>query len=200
MRPLIVSYYVKGSPYEKEAAELKRSCEKFGWECEIAAIEDKDSWNANCCYKPEFILQCLEKFNRSLIWMDIDSVLVQNPTIFEECCADVAFRINDNVPNTSPMRMLASPMFINNSLSAKKLLSFWKKECEKLIKQDPNALDQVGLRKVVLHYPTIVEIKRLPLTYVAVTENPENRFSYHESAVIVHHELSRIYNSEMATV
>ena len=40
MRPLIVSYYVKGSPYEKEAAELKLSCKKFSMECEIAEIEE----------------------------------------------------------------------------------------------------------------------------------------------------------------
>ncbi len=194
MQPLIVSYYNENSVYEKEATELAESCKNFGLEYEIGAIHEEP------CLKPTFLLAALEKFNRPLIWTDIDSIFVQDPILLKECKADVAFRINDNVPIDSPLKMLTSTMFINNTLSAKKLLSFWKKECEKLLKQDSNALDQVALRKVVLHYPTIVEIKRLPMTYVTVTDNAEDRLAYPDNAVIVHHELSRIYNSEPVSV
>lgn len=187
--PLIVSYYIEDTPYEKEAKELERSCKTFGFDSEITPMTSN-------CFKPEFLLHCLEKHNRPLVWMDIDSVFVQMPTIFQECLADVALRINDSVSFDSPLKILTSTLFINNTDSAKKLLNFWKKECEKIVKKEGSVLDQVALRKVVLHYPTIVEIKRLPATYVTVTESAENRSAYPDNAVIVHHDLSRTYNKE----
>ncbi len=190
--PLIVSYYTEETPYEKEAGDLIASCKKFGLEYEIEAIPNKGSKEANCCFKPEFLLNCLEKYNRPIVWTDIDSMFFQNPTIFEDCKADVALRINDNVPVDSPLKILSNTMFINNTASTKKLLNFWKKECEKLLKQEGPVFDQVALRRVILHYPTMVEIKRLPSTYVTVTDDVEDRSSFPDNAVVVHYKLSRL--------
>ena len=197
-RPLIVSYYTEESPYEKEAADLIASCKKFDLECQIEAIPSKGSWSANCCFKPEFLLACLEKYNRPLVWTDIDSFFFQNPTLFDECKADVALRINDNVAVDSPSKILSNTMYINNTASSKKLLNFWKKECEKLLKQDGPVFDQVALRRVILHYPTMVEIKRLPSTYLTVTDEVDDRSAFPDNAVVVHYKLSRLHAQELA--
>ncbi len=197
-QPLVVSYYAEKTPYEKETEDLITSCKKFGYECVIEAIPDRGSWSANSCYKPEFILKCLEKYNRPLIWVDADSLFFQSPTIFENCKADVALRINDNVAADSPLKILSSTIFINNTASSKKLLNFWKAECEKLLKKEGTVLDQVALRKVILHYPTMVEIKRLPATYVVVTDHAEDKSAFPDNAVVVHYKTSRIYeNAEL---
>ena len=191
-QPLIVSYYTEETPYEKEAGDLIATCKKFGLEHEIEANQSKGSASANACFKPEFLLNCLEKYNRPLVWVDIDSIFFQAPVLFDECKADVALRINDNVPVDSPLKILSSTMFINNTASTKKLLNFWKKECEKLLKQEGTVLDQVALRRVILHYPTMVEIKRLPTTYVTVTDDVEDKASFPDNAVVVHFKLSRL--------
>ncbi len=197
-RPLIVSYYTEESPYAKEAADLVASCKKFNLDVEVSAIPSKGSWSANCCFKPEFLLACLEKHNRPLIWTDIDSTFFAYPTIFDDCKADVALRINDNVPVDSPSKILSNTMYLNNTTSTKKLLNFWKKECEKLLLKEGPVFDQVALRRVILHYPTMVEIKRLPATYITVTDTVEDRSAFPDNAVVVHYKLSRLYANEPA--
>ncbi len=196
--PLVISYYTEDSPYEKEIGDLVTSCKKFGFECQIEAIPNKGSWSEVCCYKPEFILACLEKHNRPLIWVDSDTLFFQSPTLFDDCKADVALRINDNVAVDSPDKILSSTMYINNTASSKKLLNFWKKECEKMLKQGGPVLDQVALRRVILHYPTMVEIKRLPTTYVTVTDDANDKSAFPDNAVIVHYGLSRLYANDSA--
>ena len=191
-RPLVISYYTEGTLYEKEAVDLIASCEKFGLEYEISAVPNLGSWSANCCYKPEFILKKLEEHKRPVIWTDIDSVFVKKPELFDECYADVAMRINDHVPVEDRAKILSGTLFFNDTPSAKKLLQLWQKECERHIAKGGMVFDQVCLRKVVLHYPTIVEMKRLPVSYVMIVDNPEDK-KYPEDAVIVHYQASRLY-------
>lgn len=191
--PLVVSYYTEGTPYEKEAQDLKASCEKFNLEYEILPVPNLGSWSANCCHKAEFLLKKLEEHKRPLIWTDADSVFMQTPKLLLECHADVALRINDYVEINDKAKILTGTMFFNNTASSKKLLQLWKKECEKLL-QNSNTIvfDQVALRKVVLHYPTIVEMKRLPISYVFIVDNPEDKNRVHSDVVVAHYQASRI--------
>ncbi len=191
--PLVVSYYTEGTPYEKEAKDLIASCEKFGLEYEVVGVPSRGSWSANCCYKPEYLLAKLDEHKRPLIWTDVDSVFVQNPEIFYNCGADVALRINDHLPIENKAKILTGTFFINNTASGRKLLQLWKKECERLLVKEEMVFDQVCLRKVILHYPTIVEIKRLPATYVTIVDHPEDKKSLGGDAVVVHYQASRLY-------
>lgn len=184
--PLVVSYYTEGTLYEKHARALKASCEKYHLESDIVPLANRGSWSANSCYKAEFLLKKLEEHNRPLIWTDADSVFLQKPTFLLECQADVALRINDNVAVTDKGKILTGTMFARNTPSAKKLLQLWKKECEKLLLgTEAIVYDRVALRKVILHYPTIVEMKRLPLSYLYVAE--ENDYKQIPAEVIVAH-------------
>lgn len=195
--PLVVSYYTEGTVYEKEAEELKASCEQFHLDYDIARVANRHSWSANCCYKAEFLLNKLEEHGRPLIWMDADSFFVQNPELLLGCQADVALRINDHVAVTDKAKILTSTMFVNNTASAKKLLQLWKKECEKLLLQsDAIVFDRVALRKVVLHYPTIVEMKRLPLSYFYVAEESQSKKDLPSDVIVAHYNMSR--NGELA--
>jgi hypothetical protein len=191
-KPLIVSFYTKDTLYEKEAGDLIASLKKLDLEHEVVAAPNKGSWSANCCYKPEFLLEKLEEHKRPLIWTDADSVFMQRPTLLEDCHADVALRINDHVPVEDKAKMLTATFFINNTASAKKLLQLWKRECERLLARKGNELvfDQVALKKVVLHYPTIVEIKRLPRNYLLIVDTPEDKKVPQEEAVVVHYQAS----------
>ncbi|MCH9621115.1 MAG: hypothetical protein S4CHLAM20_05310 [Chlamydiia bacterium] len=190
-QPLIISYYSEGTLYEKEAVDLKASCEKLGLEHEICEVPNLGSWEKNCCYKPTFILEKLAEHNRPIIWTDIDSVVLKNPEILLNCQADCALRVNDDVPPTHQSKIMSGTMFFNNTASAKKLLTLWEKECEKELERDGLTYDQACLRKVVLHYPTIVEMKRLPVSYVKVVDSKEDQEKDPDN-VIVHYPASRL--------
>ena len=194
-KPLVVSFYTEGSLYEKEAENLIKSCKKFNLDYDVVSVPNKGSWSANCCFKPEFLLKKLEEHNRPLIWMDADSIFNKNPVFFNDCNADVALRINDNVPVDDKTKILTRTIFLNATLSTKKLLQFWKKECERCLALNKIVFDQVCLRKVVLHYPTIVEIKRLPISYIYTIDNPNDRENIDEEAVIVHYQVSRLHKN-----
>jgi len=189
--PLIISYYTEGTLYEKEAEDLKASCEKLGLEYEISEVPNLGSWEQNCCHKPTFILQKLEEHKRPVIWTDVDSVILKKPEILLNCHADCALRVNDNVQPTDPSKILSGTMFFNNTDSAKKLLTLWEKECERDLGRSGTSYDQVCLRKVVLHYPTIVEMKRIPVSYLKIVDSKEDRDSDPEN-VIVHYQASRL--------
>ncbi len=168
--PLIISFFTKDSLYQEQSKKLIRSCEDLGLDHDICEIEGKNSWNENCCYKAEFILEKLKEHQRSVIWTDIDSIILNPPKILLECKADCALRVNDHVAENDPLKILSSTMFFANTPSAVKLLTFWKKECQRQLAKNPSTLDQVCLRKVVLHYPTIVEMKRIPSIYLRSIE------------------------------
>lgn len=191
--PLVVSYYTKDTPYEKETNDLIASCKQFDLLHEISSIANRGSWSANCCFKPQFLLEKLEEHQRPLIWTDIDSAFVQRPTVFDDCHADVALRINDRVAIDDDEKILTQTLFVNNTPSAKKLLQLWKKECEKNLDKQETVLDRVCLRKVVLHYPTIVEMKRLPASYFAIVDSPETKNSQTDGAVVIHRRASKKY-------
>ncbi len=191
-KPLFVSYYTKGSLYEKEAKDLIASLNKLGLKHDICAIEDKGSWSANCCYKAEFLLKKLEEHKRPLVWTDADSIVVKQPDFFNDCFADVSFRVNDHVEPSDDGKILTGTFFVNDTASSKKLLQLWKKECERMLEMGkPKVLDQVALRRVVLHYPTIVEMKRLPEKYIRIVRNAEDRNNPGD-AVIMHFQASRL--------
>ena len=190
-KPIFVSYYTKGSVYETEAKELVASLDHFGVEHKVCAIEDRGSWSANCCYKAEFLLEMLEKYQRPVVWVDADSLVVRSPDFFNGLSADVALYVNDHVDPSSDGKILTGTIFANNTPSAKKLLQLWKKEGERMLKTYKGlVLDQVALRRVVLHYPTIVEMKRLPEKYISIVASKEMRRET-KDGVIVHHQASR---------
>ncbi len=168
--PLIISFFTKDGLYKEQAAKLISSCQKLGLDYDICEIEEHKSWNEHCCYKAEFILKKLEEHGRAVIWTDVDSLILNSPKVLVECKADCALRVNDAVAVEDPSKILSSTMFFANTASSKKLLTLWQKECERGIEKNSNTLDQVCLRKVVLHYPTIVEMKRIPASYLRSIE------------------------------
>ena len=191
-KPIFVSYYTKGSIYETEAQDLIKSLDKLELQHDICAIEDRGSWSANCCYKPEFLLKKLEEHGGPVVWVDADSVVLQNPDFFDDCYADVALYVNDHVEPSDNAKILTGTMFANNTASAKKLLELWQKEGERMLESfKGRVLDQVALRRVVLHYPTIVEMKRLPERYIRIVRNREDRENTSDG-VIVHYQASRL--------
>ncbi len=193
MSPLVVSYYTVGTPYEKEAIHLASSCLKLGIDHEIIPVPSLGSWSANCCYKPQFLLDLLEKHNRPLIWTDIDSVFVKKPIFFETCKADIALKIHHSLPNDAKSKILTGTFFINNTPKAKQLLAFWKDACELDLKTTPLLFDQAILAKILFEKIPEISIAELPAGYIAIKDHPDTLKIPESEIYILHYQASRLY-------
>lgn len=179
MKHKFVSYYTKNTPYEKHAKNLKVSLDNFNLNYDIQEIESKETWSANILHKPQFLLEMLEKHKSPIIWTDADTQIHANPEFFSSCFSDISIRINDFKDDSDLNKMLTHTMFINNTSSAKKLLMLWQKECVRRYKKDKVLFDRQCLKSVILHYPTIVEIKRLPINYCTLLTNSNSHSLKH---------------------
>ena len=54
-RPIITSYYTKGTAYETEVEQLRITLRRFNLDNDVVGILEQGSWHKNTYYKPKFI-------------------------------------------------------------------------------------------------------------------------------------------------
>lgn len=111
--PVIVSFFTKNTPYQDEVKNLIASCEKFGLETSIDGVDSFGSWELNCSYKPFFLYQKLQELKRKVLWVDADAVFVRKPTPLDIFSADLSVRINPELPDQHPSKVMSGTVFAN---------------------------------------------------------------------------------------
>ena len=74
MKTLFVTYYSDISPntfYSDSAKKLKNKIESLGGRIYVEQLPNLGSYAMNCLKKPKFILECLNKFEEPVIWIEI---------------------------------------------------------------------------------------------------------------------------------
>ena len=193
--PTIISYYTQGTGYEHEVKNLIASCQKLNLPYEIDAIPSLGSWEKNCCYKPRYILEKLEKLSAPVLWLDADAVVVKKPTLFLSMTADIALRVVDSLPNNSPSKMISGTVYINQTAQAKTILLEWDAECKRLLeKSQTEVWDQAALRNVLLC--SSATIYPLPRAYYMIYDTMTTDMCQKE-AIIIHYQASRCFKKEI---
>ena len=191
--PVIISFYTKDTPYEKEVQNLIESCRKFGLETSIEGVENFGSWELNCAYKPYFILQKIRELQAPLLWVDADGVFVQKPVWQEAFSADLAVRMHADLPQEHPSRVITSTVFVQPNEATDQLLQSWIKQCQKKL-LDPNRTsefwDQIALRDAILERAGEVNVSSMPLSYAKIFDHPEDNILA-PNPVIEHFQASR---------
>jgi len=82
-RPLLVNYHT-GGPYALEAKEMERTARLFGLKPFIQERDSAGSWRENCYQKIDFMRECLERFDKPMIWTDADGRYRMYPVKFDE--------------------------------------------------------------------------------------------------------------------
>ncbi|TRZ51626.1 MAG: hypothetical protein D4S01_04365 [Dehalococcoidia bacterium] len=90
MKPLIVGYYTKDTPYELEFRKLVVSLEALGYDYHYAAITNQGSWQKNTQFKAQVIESMLMKHNRPVLYLDVDAVMVQPPIACDNITTPIA--------------------------------------------------------------------------------------------------------------
>jgi hypothetical protein len=179
---LIVSFYTKDTPYEKEYETLMASLEKFNLPCYIEAIESKGSWVANCSYKSTFCKEMLAIHKKPIVWVDCDAEILQYPSLFLSM-QDFDIGCHYFTRKSGKVELLSGTLFFNYTDASRELINRWEDAC----KNSPARLDQKTLEDTIKSYETI-KIFDLPQSYVNIFD--DGRVSL-EDTVILHRQASR---------
>ncbi len=194
--PLVVSYYTKKTPYEKEVETLINSCKKFNIESHIEGIEDKGSWEENCAFKPYFMKEKMKEFQRPLLWVDADAVFLQ-PLKFEDFMfSDLVFYYDLTIKDPRFCAM-AGTVYVNGTEGGQSSLDLWCHYSDKIIKAEgkiPPYVDQVSLYFTILSSPSF-NFTQLPIIYVKVFDRYIPGLDLAE-VVIEHNQASRRFERE----
>lgn len=89
--PTVVSFF-GGDQYYYEAAELLRQdCDRLGLKHDIReiAIEEGDTWPSICRKKIPFYLDAFNRSPTGILWLDVDSRILQRPDFLDGIHADM---------------------------------------------------------------------------------------------------------------
>jgi hypothetical protein len=126
MNTMFVSYYSDTSPstfYKDSGLKLKKRIEILGGKIYLQELMSLGNYAANCLRKPKFILDCLQKFNQPIIWIDADSVVNSLPIELDNISEDVACVVKANGCPESAL------IYFNNTEKSKQFINSWIAGC-----------------------------------------------------------------------
>ena len=189
--PVIISFYTKKTPYEREIERLIASCNHFELSHSIEGIESLGSWELNCACKPFFILKKLDELQKPILWVDADRVFVEKPTWQKAFDAELAVRINEELEEEHPSKVISSTIFVRPSEKGKFLIKDWIKHCALTLldkERKEEFWDQIALRDVLLKNRD--SVKSMPVEYSKIFDHPGDCQRVHKP-VIEHFQASR---------
>ena len=181
-RPVIVSFYTKGTGYEEQVKQLKITLKRFNLENDIVGIADRGSWHKNTYYKAQFIQRMMNKHRgRSIVYVDADAKMRMNPVLFNNFKYDFACHFHMG------KELLSGTLYFGNTKGARQLVKKWIEEDK--LHPDTN-MPQKNLRTVFNREKKKIKWKALPVEYCMIYDS---RSRYRVNPVIEHFQLSRKY-------
>ena len=134
MKTEIISFYSdvdQTNYYSDCAAVLTKRLTELSVPHDIRSKESTGSYQKNCLSKPAFIHSLLSEKKRPVVWLDIDSVMLRSPKIFDhiDSTVDMVFACPDN----NIMSAKASPIYFSYSNNALRFLEQWIDVSEKIL-------------------------------------------------------------------
>ena len=126
MKTLFITYYSDISPntfYSESAKKLKNKIENLGGRIYAEQLPSLGSYAMNCLRKPKFILDCLNKFQEPLIWIDADSEINYLPIEMDGLDVDIACVEKSNGCPESAL------IYFNNTDGSRSFINSWLTGC-----------------------------------------------------------------------
>lgn len=191
MAPVIVSFATP--EYEGEIDAFVRSCRDFKCEQYVERMASLGSWRKNCGVKPVFLLRCLERFHRPVVWSDIDARIVGPLGLFHALHDDydlaLFFIPNERMrprdipggPLTGRDGLASGTLWVNDTHEGRGLLEAWIR-----IDSGQHAYEQIVLGEAWYdHAPSGLRTFRLPQKFCKVFDHPW--YPGQEGPVIIEH-------------
>jgi hypothetical protein len=169
----IVSFYTEDNEYAEHAARLRNSAARFGLECHMRAVRSAGSWERNCAFKAEFILEEWTASPDPIVWIDADATFESAPVLFAAVDADVGLHkwTWENDRPHDGWQFASGTLYFGKSERTRFLLEQWVLRC----RADPMTWDQVHLCSAWCDVNTIAALKTvwLPRSYLQIDGAPE---------------------------
>lgn len=134
MRYKVISFYSEPDQhcnyYTDHSKRFISNCKEFDIDYHVEELKGKGDYFKNCRMKPGFILDCMNKFNMPLLWLDIDTIIKTNPILNGLSNIDFGAIRHTNPRGKFPI--FAHCLFFNDTQDSLKLLNVWKKRCEQV--------------------------------------------------------------------
>ena len=178
---IICAFYTPN--YHENALRLKESIERFSINFHIREVKDRGYWEANTRIKPEFLLECLERFpEQNILYIDTDACIKNELSFFDTIQEDICIYDTQLAPGMSH-QYLASTIFLKNTPNTKELVRQWIANQTGGI----TMVDQDSLDKAMLQMKGPISIKPLPEGYIKIFD----RNHYQGTVYIEQYQASR---------
>lgn len=152
MKTKIISYYcdvdIGDTYYSDHAKKFTENINELNIPFYVEHIKSLGSYRNNCLFKPKFIKKCLEKFDTSLVWLDIDSRVHSNIDIIDSSEYDLIFATNSK-NEQGKFIPKASPIFMKNNNNVKNFINQWIERCEYYLNTSNKFFDHEILLEVL---------------------------------------------------
>jgi len=177
MKPIIVSYYTKGTPYEEDADRLRKSARRFGYDSSIVGVNSVDSWEGNVNLKAGVVRRALDTHEEPILFLDADCWLKGPLPVFDDPKVPLVLdmprqhRIHVGMfANAHKHRIWkhgcmwnSGVVYLRREEGVIKLLDKWQELCE----QRPTVWDQFSLQDAWLAAGKPCAVGPFPEEYVA---------------------------------
>lgn len=171
-----ISYYTPN--YKEQADRLRNSLNELRLPYCIEEIPNLGSWDKNTHHKPEFILKHLISSD-AVVWTDADSVIRENPILFNDLDADVAFH------RFKGKELLSGTVYFRNTYATIQLLMKWIA----INLEKPEIFDQKNLDEAISYIENL-KIYTLPPEYVWIFDLSKDYYGG-SKPIIEHFQASR---------
>lgn len=174
----VVAFHTDDALYSKCAEVLRNSLQEYGINFYMKIIPAGD-WNVSCCFKPHFILDCLNTIEGTIIYTDADSCLKRKFDIYKDVPGDwdVAF------PRAPWNEVLAGTIAFRGK--AKQFVAEWI-DALRIHGPHPKIGDQQQFQQMVKNKNYVC--KPMPVNYCKIFDLMKNV----PDPVFVHYQASRV--------
>ena len=176
MKTKVISYYCdvdsNDTYYSDHANKFIENMNELDIPFYVEHIISLGSYRNNCLFKPKFIKKCLEKFDTSLIWLDIDSRVHDDIDIVDSSDHDLILATNSK-NEYGKFIPKASPIFMKNNENVKNFVDKWIEKCEHYLQTSNKFFDHEILLEVLAENNLNIGLVGMPFCAFAGMNFPD---------------------------
>lgn len=145
----VVCFYTDDN-YKSEWLKLREDLIKYDLPYKVFEVKSAGSWQKNTQLKSRFLQSVLSIFDEPILYLDVDSRIVDKPILFEnDLYCDIAAHIIDWSKHPkrkrNDMEFDSAVLYLRNNKRCKEIIDLWVDECD----NNPTINDQKCLHKVI---------------------------------------------------
>ena len=172
MKTELISFYTdidNRTYYSDHAKRLQENCQTLNIPIDIIKLESQGDYRLNCLAKPKFILEMMQKKQKPVVWMDVDSIIHEELTVFDTVeTYDIGFAaVHNNIK--------ASPIYLNYNPLVLEFIQNWIDDCDTIVNNNIPVFDHEVLIGMTLQkYHNKMKIFAVGIAYAIWPGIPVN--------------------------